>query len=107
MDEFNKEWKENLLSLLGSGYDHTNAQGQICSSDCRKSYGAKDVASIVTVFIEDLLSQHTTQMREEIKKIKVVDLPPKQKMGSLTTNQVFVAGQMNLLLRAEEILETL
>ena len=47
-----KSLEDKLLKLLGSGYDHTNALGTICSSDCEEKHSAKDVFSIVKVFID-------------------------------------------------------
>ena len=61
----------------------------------------------VLSFIEKLIQQERERIIEEIKKLKVISPnvePPKNK---LSQNQIFIAGQMNVFMRLEDIIKNI
>ena len=66
IQKYLKKREKELVELLGLGYDHTNAQGKICSSDCEEGHSAKDVASLLIPFNSETVSTVAKMIKKEV-----------------------------------------
>ena len=110
MQDPKQDWKERFDSrwkIECSSHERTSSSKCICPelSDINEEY--EDIKA----FIESLLVEEKVRVLEEVKLkfsgIKVLDPEKSPPKNNLSQNQIFMAGQMNAMLRVKEMLEAL
>ena len=81
--------------------------GGSCFECCDYEEMDTEIREFVQKEIEEAIKQERQRIIEEIKKLKVISPnvePPKNK---LSQNQIFIAGQMNVFMRLEDIIKNI